>query len=720
LVTALHGVRLLVSIGAALLSLSCARDDGPVWGDVLESAAAGRVETPAPIGVAYGSRRASIRFEGDEAWIEARIRPGDWQPESELWRTRVDLRGHGRPAEGAPPLHLSNEKRSYRYHSLTTSFGDPSQLESGSFALMTSPFEDRVVPEALYLRTDDGERPPEDLVLSIYAGRSLSADGDIVGRRFSGNGIPLWPGQRLEFEISLPPRSALRFATTVEPIVAAGAGASRPIFFRVFLDDSALYEYMAPDASAEAAMWHEVALPESGGPVRLALEVSGPAARTVFFAPSLGPHDAGGYGRRPWESQKPDIVVFLADTFRADNMSTYGGAPGLTPHLDAFATRSLAFLRSWSVSTYTTASHAAIFSGQYPRQTGATSVVRGMSPRIHTIAERLAEVGYRTGAITDSVVVSAQFGLSQGFEWFDEHQTSIESSVERALAFLDVDDGRPVFLFVQSYRAHAPYRTTPRSRRAAGIDESSPAESMTLQRRLQQLRAANAPAQEIAEVAQEFERYYRAGASDLDAGFGVFLAALEERGVLNNGYLIFTSDHGEAFGEHDSYFHNLPVWEELTRVPLLIHGPGIDPGPTDFAASGIDLAPTLAALAGLAEEPQWPGTSLVDLAADRPVFLFQSHDTPDSTAAIVEGARKVHFRELAPTPSLEDVTAAYDLDADPREARDRAADATWPEELLRRYVDRVIEYRENLISSEAPTLAPDQIEQLRAMGYIDD
>jgi arylsulfatase A-like enzyme len=143
-------------------------------------------------------------------------------------------------------------------------------------------------------------------------------------------------------------------------------------------------------------------------------------------------------------------VLFVADTFRADNLACYGGLEGLTPELDRLASESLTFLQARSTSTYTLPAHAALFSSLYPHQTSADGLAHALPDAIDTIAERLRRSGYRTGAVTDAAVVSRAFGMQQGFESWDERRSDLDSTLERVRAFLGSADGRPTFLFVHT------------------------------------------------------------------------------------------------------------------------------------------------------------------------------------------------------------------------------------------------------------------------------
>ena len=85
----------------------------------------------------------------------------------------------------------------------------------------------------------------------------------------------------------------------------------------------------------------------------------------------------------------------------------------------------------------------------------------------------------------------------------------------------------------------------------------------------------------------------------IDEGIGQMHEALEEAGRLANTYFIFTSDNGMFHGEHRFAWSKGLPYEEATKVPLLIAGPGIEPGQTTAPVAQLDLTPTIFDLADL-------------------------------------------------------------------------------------------------------------------------
>ena len=113
-----------------------------------------------------------------------------------------------------------------------------------------------------------------------------------------------------------------------------------------------------------------------------------------------------------------------------------------------------------------------------------------------------------------------------------------------------------------------------------------------------------------AEVAAENAARLRA-LQAVDRAVGSLVDTLDEQGVLDDTYIVFSSDNGYSLGEHRFVGKDV-LTDEALQVPLVVRGPGIAPGSTsDLPVTLVDLPATFAALTDVA--PQWlvDGTSLV-------------------------------------------------------------------------------------------------------------
>jgi arylsulfatase A-like enzyme len=162
----------------------------------------------------------------------------------------------------------------------------------------------------------------------------------------------------------------------------------------------------------------------------------------------------------------------------------------------------------------------------------------------------------------------------------------------------------------------------------------------------------------------------------IDEGIGKVLAALEASGAADNTLVLFTSDHGDMFGDHGLMLKAMMHYQGALRVPLTIAGPGIEPGRSDSLASSLDLAQTLLELTGLDEFDRMQGVSLKpildDPAASVRDHVYVEEDMPiTERGPIPHRARTVFTRDGRITRFSTGETEVYRFDDDPDELDNR-------------------------------------------------
>lgn len=700
------------ALGLWLVLAGCGGGAAPEWIDLARSEAVGA----RPVGTVGPDVR--VEREGSDLWLVGALERAAWRAEAQPGRFSAPLPvfAVGAPKAGGAPYRLRAGERDLAYEGDPEAFG----REPGRF---TSELTRAV------LQLAPGEEPPARAELwSVLDFEESGAAGRRVGgRRMSGAGLWVPSGLPCSIALTIPPNARLRFATAVEPLLAERGARTAPHTFRVRLDGATVFEHvLAVGELGEALEWHALDLPRGGvQKARLDFEVEGPLALTSFLAPRIGPREFGTYAARPPELGAPrrDMVVFLADTFRADGLAAYGSELGLTPEIDRFASESRTFTHAWSTSTHTLPSHSSMFSGVYPQQNGQVDYYSRLPGAVETLAERLSAHGYRCGLVSDGVIVSRSHGLDQGFESFDERKEL--DTLARVRTFLAADDGRPIFLFVQSYHVHAPYDVEPATRaRWQDVLRLERGFEELLATPLIRAIATHGPEREGPpvdpagrETVRELFDLYRAKVTELDGLFGAFRAELEARGLFGRATLLFTSDHGEAFFEHGRPFHAGRVYEEELRVPLILHAPGLAPGREDRPVSLIDFAPTLADQAGLARPAHWRGLSLLTPEEGRVIYAFQSREKEQPTLAVIEGTRKlIGYEDLAAVRAGR-LHAAFDLGADPAEQANLLQHEAWPAELLRRHKEALVEMLTPRVTSERLDPNADKRIEMQHLGY---
>lgn len=126
-----------------------------------------------------------------------------------------------------------------------------------------------------------------------------------------------------------------------------------------------------------------------------------------------------------------------------------------------------------------------------------------------------------------------------------------------------------------------------------------------------------------------------------------FLDKLEKENLLDNSIVALTSDHGEGFGRKvGNFIHPNYLWDENLHVPFLIYAKGItdvQPQTITNPTTVLDVAPTMAALAGIEPEKSWTGNNMFE-GKTSPVFIYTR--AMNLHSGILDGNRKFFFNHI--------------------------------------------------------------------------
>lgn len=335
----------------------------------------------------------------------------------------------------------------------------------------------------------------------------------------------------------------------------------------------------------------------------------------------------------PAKQPPPDVVLVTLDTFRADRLAPWGGAPTLAPALNGLAARGRVYTTCFTPSPVTLPAHAALLTGCYPPKTGLLdNGVGRLSPKAPALAEAFAAAGYKTAAVISAAVLDGRYGLDRGFQLYDDSVgpaglRDASEVTDRALRFLSSGSG-PRFLWAHYFNTHEPYL---------------------------------APEEYVGRAATPYDR----AVAYTDTQVGRLLAGLPQ-GTL----VVVVSDHGEGLGDHGEPTHGMTLYQASVQALFLLAGPGVEAGKDPRPCSLADVAPTLARLAGLKALSGAEGVDLGSKAADGPRRLPLMTLLPFTNYrwSPVTGATDGTFKWVRAGA----VERLFDLGADPGEARDLA------------------------------------------------
>jgi arylsulfatase A-like enzyme len=367
------------------------------------------------------------------------------------------------------------------------------------------------------------------------------------------------------------------------------------------------------------------------------------------------------------EKVRPNIVVALIDTLRADHVSCYGYERPTTPRIDGIAGHGVVYENAISPAAWTPPAHASLFTGTYPSRHGVTRSRLVLDPALSPLPEVLRRHGYRTYGVSSNYWLSRETQFDRGFDEFihcwqlvqtggnvplerqqhkqdlglerlngkgrrglaDAYGNAVNALYDRATqkwlrSFHAYDDGAwrvnrlvqrwardwqradtPFFAFLHYMEPHIRYRAPGRYRTL----HTPRGVSARRLRRVNQ----NPWRYVVGAKAMDEEDFailcglYDGEVSYVDQRIGQIYDLLHDRGLLRNTVLIITSDHGENLGDHQLMDHQYCLYDTLLRVPLIVCFPPEFPRGTRIAeqVQTLDLFPTLLQLAGIRDDDAW-------------------------------------------------------------------------------------------------------------------
>jgi arylsulfatase A-like enzyme len=431
---------------------------------------------------------------------------------------------------------------------------------------------------------------------------------------------------------------------------------------------------------------------------------------------------------------RPNVVLVVCDTFRRDHVGAYGNKTIRTPHLDAFAQDAVVFDHHVIGSFPTMPARADLLTGQF------AFTFMGWEPLpagLATLSGQLSAAGYLTMGVVDTpFFIRNGYGYDRGFDdfiwirgqgddtrphersdarltWRSEEDRLVARTMTAAEQWLERHYREPFFLYVDTWDPHEPW--DPPDYYAALYKPDYDG---------RQIYPCYGRWEEHGLTPEDLETVratYCGEVTMVDRWVGRLLEKLEVLGLRESTYVVFTSDHGFYFGEHGyfgkaEWFHDpdavlapdadvpewlpeswlltvgwSPLYQELTRVPLVVRGPGLEPGRREALTTAPDIAATILELVAQPASEPMRGRSFAPVTRGErdehrsfvvsswPLYFAEGEMTTAVDSRPRRIARYMPLTVTTRTRSLilggpAEKPELYDLETDPREETD-----LWPD-----------------------------------------
>ena len=438
--------------------------------------------------------------------------------------------------------------------------------------------------------------------------------------------------------------------------------------------------------------------------------------------------------------ERPNVIMVVCDTLRADRMSTYGHFRETTPNLDALMENGTVYEHASSMSSWTLASMSMLMTGEIKARADV-AILKDHVP----VGEGFSRAGFHTGGVVANPILDEVLHYDRGLDYFEiepkkEMIQTAQSVFDKGLNWVDSleDDGRPFFLWLHPVDPHFPFEPEGGEAFPRAAEESDRAASAaalawgreTFPNHVQTLPAPEDLDDETWGQITRIRNLYDSEIRQFDEAMGRLIASLKERGLFENTVICVTSDHGEGLWnrlalpdskvlQKDAYFtslyrnHGLMLHEEQTHIPLLFHGPGVPQGERRGQwIQHVDVVPTLYALANIPLPKKLPGKALFEEEGSDPRGPLMSVCSRSYSVTVDERWR-AHFPRKFRLKKMDIPVELYDLKADPGE-RNMVDDPEMIDSLSNILEEWRLKYSPN---DPDEMLTPETWSKLQALGY---
>ena len=426
----------------------------------------------------------------------------------------------------------------------------------------------------------------------------------------------------------------------------------------------------------------------------------------------------------------PNVVFIIIDALRPGHLGCYGYHRDTSPAVDEMARQGVIFNHAYSSSPWTKPSVASLFTSLHPNNHSAVSPYNILPEAALTLTEILKNQGYSTYFLgAGNKNIGKKFNFNQGFDYFLNERSDAAGLTDNLLSLLPQLKNKRFFAYIHYMDTHLPYNKNKYNELFVKNKPTAPpfepgeinhniVKNLEVSRRL-------SPGDK-----EYLESLYDGQIRYVDENIKRVIGALKNYNMLENTLVVFTSDHGEEFWDHNNFEHGHTLYNELLQVPLIILGNRLKSSKLDLPVRLIDLLPTVINILGindnhyhekgasflnlLAGKKEGPGNAIFamgTLYGDEKYCLIK-----DNKKIIINTGNKKGKKNLVGSKNKSSLEL-YDMAKDPLERENLVSIRPKEASRLKNLLDQFL-MAQSAFKSKRTILDKKTKEQLKSLGYL--
>jgi len=398
------------------------------------------------------------------------------------------------------------------------------------------------------------------------------------------------------------------------------------------------------------------------------------------------------------------VVLISIDTCRADHIGCYGYSRNTTPNIDALAREGNLFNHVISPVPLTLPAHSSMLTGTIPLYHKVRdNIGYKLDESYTTLAEMMKTKGFTTAAFIGAYVMDSEFGLSQGFDIYDDEiadSGDISSAVNERTAnqitllannWLTNHRNDKFFLFLHYYDPHSGYKVHPEFNFQSFIG------------------------------VQTIRDKYDSEIAFTDHYIGEVINKLKNLGLYESTLIIVTADHGESLNhQHDETGHSYFIYHTTVHVPLIIKIPGVSTSRRFHQTVGlVDILPTICSLTGIEVADHIQGVDLCSYLENKIPDSNDRHLYCESLTPTIYGAGSLRGLVSNQWKYIHTIRPElYNLTEDPHEKTNLLEKHPQQAKALKSDLMDLLGKYEDTAAAGKIALKPEAIKRLESLGYV--